>query len=213
MKPLTAYQSCSEQGGLLKGDVRGARLDGPDVVGQHDEEEGARNPDEDGVDEAVGELGPGVVQQQSHILTQQQAPGVIIIIFTMKTLIGAAQFPWSPWLKAPQTGQVDRTRIRSHTYINTVTTMWCEAPAQLLVFSACWVFSCFCQTLTWTAGSLTCVREHSCACVYTQQWGTDSTTFFTWKTKKRFVCSSRDSYNYRRINVLPYSKININSKV
>ena len=23
------------------------------------------------------------------------------------------------------------------------------------------------QTLTWTTGSLTCVRDHSCACVYT----------------------------------------------
>ena len=28
-------------------------------------------------------------------------------------------------------------------YINAVTITWCEAPAQLLVFSACWVFSCF----------------------------------------------------------------------
>ena len=30
-------------------------------------------------------------------------------------------------------------------YINTVTPTWCEAPAQLLFFSACWVFSCFCN--------------------------------------------------------------------
>ena len=27
-------------------------------------------------------------------------------------------------------------------YINTVTTTWCEAPAELLLSSACWVFSC-----------------------------------------------------------------------
>ena len=27
-------------------------------------------------------------------------------------------------------------------YINTVTTTWCEALAQLLFVSACWVFSC-----------------------------------------------------------------------
>ena len=33
-------------------------------------------------------------------------------------------------------------RIHSHSYINTVTTTWCEALAQLLFFSACWVFSC-----------------------------------------------------------------------
>ena len=29
--------------------------------------------------------------------------------------------------------------------INTATTTWCEAPAQLLLFRACWVFSCFCN--------------------------------------------------------------------
>ena len=31
----------------------------------------------------------------------------------------------------------------THSYINTVTTMWCEAPAQLLLFSECWLFLCF----------------------------------------------------------------------
>ena len=32
----------------------------------------------------------------------------------------------------------------THTlYIATVTTTWCEAPDQLLFFSACWVFLCF----------------------------------------------------------------------
>ena len=50
-----------------------------------------------------------------------------------RTLIGL----WSPWLKAPQTGAT-RTltwiaRIHSHTYVNTVTTAWCEAPAKILV--------------------------------------------------------------------------------
>ena len=35
------------------------------------------------------------------------------------------------------------THMHSHAYINTVTTTWCEAPGQLLVFSARWVFSCF----------------------------------------------------------------------
>ena len=42
---------------------------------------------------------------------------------------------------------VDRTHsLKVHTlYIDTVTTLtvWCEAPAQLLFFSACWVFLCF----------------------------------------------------------------------
>ena len=36
------------------------------------------------------------------------------------------------------------------------------------------------QTLTWTAGSLTCVRDHSYACVYTSGVEhTDNTTFLT----------------------------------
>ena len=41
--------------------------------------------------------------------------------------------------------RMDRTHSLTRFCINTVTTMWCEAPAQLLFFSACWVFSCFCN--------------------------------------------------------------------
>ena len=45
-----------------------------------------------------------------------------------------AQFTWSQWLKAPQTGATHTitwiARIHSHTYINTVTTTWCEAMAE-----------------------------------------------------------------------------------
>ena len=66
--------------------------------------------------------------------------------------IGA--IPMVTWLKAPQTGAI-RTltwiaRIHSHTYINTVTTTWCEAPVQLLFVSACWVFSCLFINYTFT---------------------------------------------------------------
>ena len=61
-------------------------------------------------------------------------------------IIMKAQFPWS-WLKAPQTGTARTLAwiacIHSHTYINIVTTRWCGAPAQLLFFSACWIFLCF----------------------------------------------------------------------
>ena len=32
------------------------------------------------------------------------------------------------------------------------------------------------RTLTWTTGSLTCVRDHSCACVYTRGLGTPVTS-------------------------------------
>ena len=64
---------------------------------------------------------------------------LIIIIIIIKNLNR------SPWLKAQRTGATHTltwiARIHSHTYINTVTAMWCEAPAQLLFFSACWVFS------------------------------------------------------------------------
>ena len=41
---------------------------------------------------------------------------------------------------------------------------------------ACWVFrvSVIQRTLTWTTGSLTCVRDHPFACVYT--WGLSTPT-------------------------------------
>ena len=70
---------------------------------------------------------------------------------------------------------VDRTHsLYSHTYINTVTTTWREAPAQLLLSSACWVYgvSVIHRTLTWTTGSVSCACHHSCACVYTRGLGT-----------------------------------------
>ena len=37
---------------------------------------------------------------------------------------------------------MDRTLSLTH-FTSTVTTMWCKAPAQLLFFSACSIFSCF----------------------------------------------------------------------
>ena len=68
----------------------------------------------------------------------------------------------------------------THTlYINTITTTWCEAPAQLLIFQ-CMLFrvSAIHRTMTWTTGSLTCVRDHCWACtVYTD------TGYYTVKTK------------------------------
>ena len=58
------------------------------------------------------------------------------------------QFQWSLWLKAPRTGATGTvaciTRIfishtlHQHSYNHVVRS---EAPAQLLLFSACWVFS------------------------------------------------------------------------
>ena len=55
---------------------------------------------------------------------------------------------------------------------------------------------CFCvtvihQTLTWTTGSLMCVREHSYACVYTWGLGTSTTSqhnILTWK-HSNFSCA------------------------
>ena len=95
-------------------------------------------------------------------------------VMLWRTLIGAIPGKRSPWLKAPRTGAT-RTftwiaRIHSHTNVNTVTTMWCEAPAQLFVFSACWVFSCFsnppnsdmdCRIFIVRRWSFSCVRVHT----------------------------------------------------
>ena len=54
-------------------------------------------------------------------------------------------------------------------HINTVTTRLCEAPAQLLFVTACWVFrvSVIHRILTWATGFLTCIRGPSYTCVYT----------------------------------------------
>ena len=50
------------------------------------------------------------------------------------------------------------------------------------------------QTLTWTTGSLLCVR-HSCVCIYTQGFGTltASQHILNGKTDNFCVCSWRDS--------------------
>ena len=44
-----------------------------------------------------------------------------------------------------------------------------RSASSAIIFCACWVFLCSVthQTLTWTTGSLLCVRDHSCACMYT----------------------------------------------
>ena len=51
------------------------------------------------------------------------------------------------------------------------------------------------RTLTWTTGSLTCVRSY--VCVYTQGWGTPTTSqqnILTLKNSYKFVlCSGRES--------------------
>ena len=40
------------------------------------------------------------------------------------------------------------------------------------------------RTLTWTPGSLTCVRDHSLACIYTQGLGTSTAIITTFLTRK-----------------------------
>ena len=63
--------------------------------------------------------------------------------------------------------------------------------------SACWVFSCVRNPpnsdLTWTAGSLTCVRGHSYACVYTQGLGTppSSQHIVLYSEQLSFLCPWR----------------------
>ena len=64
---------------------------------------------------------------------------IITVIIIMKKNFIKAQFPWSPWSKAPRTGAT-RTltwiaSIDLHTYINPVSTTLCEAP---LSYSRIW---------------------------------------------------------------------------
>ena len=98
------------------------------------------------------------------------------------------KFPWSPWLKAPRANSHGSHALTHTLYINTVvTTTWFEAPAQLLFFSV----SVIHRTLTWTTGYLTCVRDHSCACVYTCGLGTPTANqhnILTRKNSQIFYC-------------------------
>ena len=86
-------------------------------------------------------------------------------------------------------------RIHSHAYMNTeLTTTWCEAPAQLLFSGHAGSFpvSVIHQTLTWTTGSLSCIHDHSCACVYTWGLGTPAASqhnIFDSEKLTLFVCS------------------------
>ena len=47
------------------------------------------------------------------------------------------------------------------------------------------------QTLTWTTGSLSCVHDHSCACLYVRGLGTPTASqhniFYSGKTHKFFI--------------------------
>ena len=86
----------------------------------------------------------------------------------------------------------------THTLTSTVTTMWCKAPAQLLPFSVCWVFSCFHNpthsdvdyrifiVCTW---SFWCVRMHT----WVGHTDSESAHFWLGKTHNFFLCSWRGS--------------------
>ena len=45
------------------------------------------------------------------------------------------------------------------------------------------------RTMTWTTGSLTCVRDHSYACAYTRGLGTQTAVSTTFLTDKLTICS------------------------
>ena len=82
----------------------------------------------------------------------------------------------------------------THTlYINTVTTTCCEAPTELLFFSACWVFSCFCNPPNSDMDYRTFnVRTWSflCVCIHMGGGHTDRESGHFWlrKTLKMFLC-------------------------
>ena len=93
----------------------------------------------------------------------------------------------------------DCTHSLTHFTSNTVTTTGCEAPAQLLLFSACWVFSCLhnppnsdmdyriFNVRTWSF-----LRVH----IHTRVGHIDSKSaqhFWQGKTHTFFVCSWWDS--------------------
>ena len=77
-----------------------------------------------------------------------------------------SRFPWSPWLKAPRTGGTPTltwtARIHSHTLHQHSFSYHFSVHSESVIH----------RPLTWATGSLTCVRAHSCASVYTRGLGT-----------------------------------------
>ena len=67
----------------------------------------------------------------------------------------------------------------------------CEAPAQLLLFSTCWVFSCFRNPPNSDMDSvvLACVRDQSCVHVYTRGLGTPTSQHNSFDSEKLTNCS------------------------
>ena len=67
------------------------------------------------------------------------------------------------------------------------------------------------RTLTWTTGSLTCVRSY--ACVYTRGWGTQTRSqrnILTWKNSHKCVlCFGRDSLSLQHppLSLQPLSRL------
>ena len=83
--------------------------------------------------------------------------------------------------------------------INTVATTWCEAPAQLLIVSACWVFLCF-RNLTNSDMDYRIFNMHTwsflCAHIHPGGGHIDCESaqhFWLRRTHKLFLCSWRDS--------------------
>ena len=96
--------------------------------------------------------------------------------------------------------------IQSHTYINTRITC-CEAPAQLLFFRACWVFSCF-RNAPNSDMDYRIFKVHTwsflCVCIHTGVGHTDSESaqhFWLGKTHNFFLCSWWD-LNLRPLNLV-----------
>ena len=68
-------------------------------------------------------------------------------------------------------------------------------PVFLFSCVQCFRVSVIYRTLTWTAWSLTCVCDHSYACVYTRELGTQTTSQHNILTRKNFsvdALSARD---------------------
>ena len=88
---------------------------------------------------------------------------------------------------------VDRTHAFSHTLKSIQLQPRCakRQRSYFLVHAGSFCVSVFHRTRTWTTWSLTCVRDHSCACVYTRGLGTPTTSQHIFDSEKltKFVCT------------------------
>ena len=108
----------------------------------------------------------------------------LIIIFVFYTLLSQRQFFSHRKFGVAFPKESQLQQLRYQTLIN------------YKVHAGCFCASVIHQTLTWTIGSLTCVRDHSYACIYT--WGLGTQT-----ASQHSIFDSMEKLNTTWVSIQP----------